>query len=453
MSDHPTLGELRRFPGGALPLARFRRVLAHVRRCDDCRREVEPEITFRPEEVDESQPGEVGPEYDTAVEKAIVAVLRRHRQVEREQAEVALLRAAVAEGRKNPSDLSEREVSHLRGLSMVELLLERSRALRYRDPNGMVQLAELALLGVDQLDPRLYGCGIVADLRARVLGELANAQRVADNLFAAEDALGRAILWARRGTRDPLVVARLADLNASLLSDQRRFSEAIEVLGRVHRLYKELREDHLAGRALIKKGIFTGYNDEPRKAIALLSEGLCLVNPGREPGLILSAFNTLAWNLVECGLYRKARIMLWRTRWLYREDGNKLNLLRVRWLEGRVYAGLEELDRAEGALQTTRRGFKRVGKTYDAALVSLDLAMLWARQGKRAETRVLAQELIVSFRRHGIAREATAALLLARDWCDRWWVPDDVLHDRFKLVAALVAEVRHGRDRRLEKRR
>jgi len=317
----------------------------------------------------------------------------------------------------------------------------------------MIQIAELALLGVDRLDSRRYGSGVVADLRARALGELANAHRVADDLFAAAESLKAAVAWARRGTGDPLVVARLADLNASLLSDQRRFAEAVEILDRVHRLFTELGEKHLAGRALISQGLFMGLNDEPRKAILRLSEGLALIDAEREPGLLISAFHSIITSLVECGLHRKARIVLWRTQWLYLEGRNRLNLLRLRWLKAKVYAGLEEHDRAETDFQKTRRGFKRVGKTYDAALVSLDLAMLWARQGKRAEAKVLAQELVVSFRRHGIAREATVAVLLARDWCDRWWVPDDVLHDRFKLVAALVAELRHGRDRRLGRRR
>lgn len=452
MSEHPSPEDLRRFALGALPRAKFRRVLVHVSGCGECHRAVEPDLAFRPEQVTEDDPVGPGLEYDAAISRAMARALRVGRRIDRERTATFRLVESVRAEDRDLSDLSEKEAERLHGIPMVELLLERSKELRFRDPAGMIQMAELALIAVERIEPRPAENSIVSDLHARVLAELANAYRVADDLFAAEDTLARAIVWAKRGSGEPLLTARIGDLTASLWSDQRRFVEAKEVLDRVYQLYRECGEEHLAGRALISKGLFTGHDNEPRQAILLISEGLALIDPAQEPGLILTAFHEIVLRLVDCGLFRRARLVLWQIQWRYRKDRNRLNLLRLEWLWGKIYTGLEEFDRAEAALQAARRGFQRAEQIYDAALCSLDLAMLWTLQERRAEVKALAREMIATFRKYNIAREAIGVLLLTREWCDQPQISADILYDRFKDVAVLVAELDRGRVRRRRRR-
>jgi tetratricopeptide (TPR) repeat protein len=426
VSEHPTPRELRRFTGGTLPPARLRSVLAHLIRCSRC--------------------GEAGTDYDAPIDRAVRRTLRRAALLAREREDSKPAVAALRQGRSFLS-LTEKEAGPLRGTALVESLLEVSWSLRHHEPGGMIEHAELALLAARRLEPRKYGWPLVANVRARVWGELANAYRVSEDLVSTEEALLNAVTWANRGSGDPLLAARLGDISASLWSDLRRFPLAIEALERVVRIYRDLNETHRAARALISQGIFRGYNDEPERAILDLADGLALIDEEREPALVLAAFHAISWNLVECGNYRKARIVLFGNRHRYHQDGSRLNLLRLAWLEGRIYSGFGNFEPAEAAFQKVRSGFAAADQHYDAALASLDLAMVWSREGRREELKALVTEMVTTFRRHGIAREAIAALMLAKKECGDVWVSEEELHDRFKAISLLVLELQYRRKR------
>jgi tetratricopeptide (TPR) repeat protein len=389
---------------------------------------------------------EVGSDYDEPIDRAVRRALRRAKLLEREREDSKPALAAFRQGRSFLS-LTEKEAGPLRGIAQVESLLELSWSLRHQEPDRMIEYAELALLAARRLEPHRYGWSLVADVRSHVWSELANAYRVSEDLVSAEEALLNAVRWAKRGSGDPLLAARLGDISASLWSDLRRFPLAIEALERVICIYRGLNETHRAARALISLGIFRGYNDEPERAILDLAGGLALIDEAKEPALVLAALHAIAWNLVECGNYRKARIVMFNTRHRYHEEGSRLNLLRLGWLEGRIYSGLGRFEQAEVAFQKTRRGFEAVDKPYDAALASLDLAMVWAQQGRREELKTLVTEMVTTFRRHGIAREAIAALMLARKECDDAWVSGESLHERFKAISLLVLELQYRRKR------
>jgi hypothetical protein len=122
---------------------------------------------------------------------------------------------------------------------------------------------------------------------------------------------------------------------------------------------------------------------------------------------------------------------------LFAQHGGRLSLLRLRWLEGRIHAGLGELERAERELLATREGFAATGNPYLTALVALDLAAVWLRQGRTPRVRQLVEEMIATFRALRIAREAVAALLILREACDR----DEATLDRVRMVAMLLTEL------------
>jgi hypothetical protein len=58
------------------------------------------------------------------------------------------------------------------------------------------------------------------------------------------------------------------------------------------------------------------------------------------------------------------------------------------------------------------KGFLDQGIGYDAALVALDLALLYLRQGRTAEVKRLARQMIPIFQAQDVHREALAALVL-----------------------------------------
>lgn len=323
----------------------------------------------------------------------------------------------------------------------IERLLERSFALRFSDPEGMVELADLARQAAEGLDDSLLGPAAAADLRARTWAELGNAYRVADNMAAAEDSLEKAMLWARRGTGELRLSARLADFSASLFSDRRRFAEACEVMQALYEVYEHLGETHLAGRALVSEAIFTGHAGRPREGVALICGALDHLDLEGDSKLKAMTLHAFAFNLIESGRSRMARPLLWHIRPLYERDGDHLSLLRLRWLEAKICDGIGDFQKAEEHFQAVRTGFRDVQQHYDSALASLDLAMLWMRQGRRAETRELAEELVSYFRALRIARETMASLLIFLSRSRSPHVPDDLLLDHLRTTEVLLSEL------------
>ena len=127
--------------------------------------------------------------------------------------------------------------SDLKGLPAFEAFLARSWSLRHDDPDEMVRLALFATVIAGKLDPEVHGPEVVKDLECRAWAELGNAYRVADDLDAADFALGRAAELALEGSRDELLEARLFDLQASLHGARRSFAAALQTLDVVHEIY------------------------------------------------------------------------------------------------------------------------------------------------------------------------------------------------------------------------
>ncbi|MDP9120396.1 MAG: hypothetical protein M3O15_03365 [Acidobacteriota bacterium] len=84
------------------------------------------------------------------------------------------------------------------------------------------------------------------------------------------------------------------------------------------------------------------------------------------------------------------------------------------WLEGRVAAGLGRPGEGAAAFEQVRQEFRERGMAYDYGLVTLELAALHLAQGRNAEVRELAPQLVWIFEVNGIHREALAALRLFR---------------------------------------
>jgi tetratricopeptide (TPR) repeat protein len=298
---------------------------------------------------------------------------------------------------------------------LCESLIARSQACRWQDPEQMVLLAERAVAAAESVDPHEYGRELVADLRARAFAELSNAYRVSDDLESAERILRRATEHSARGTQDPLLLARIMRLTAALRSAQRRFEEAIALLDACYTIYERHGDRSNAGRALISKGLYIGYDNDPETAIRFLEAGLPMINPATDPKMVLSAVHNLALFLAECGRFEEARRIIRRTRGAYVAEGDRLALIKLQWLEGRIAAGLGDMATAEASFIEVQRNLEQAGLPYHVALVSLDLADVWLQAGRTAEVREIVEEIVSIFRIRRIAREALAALLLLRE--------------------------------------
>ena len=413
MEDHPTPAALEAFLRGALSIGEIKLVIAHLLGgCSRCRQAMESaaQALFFPGRID---PEGNGAEYDFPIFRAINQA-RRH-AAEPERSESILPPAYQAKAQEEPVGVAPHIASGLRSPEGCEALLSASRELRHQDPEGMIFLAALAVGVAERLDSRASSPAAVADLRARAWAELGNARRVGNDMVGAEAALERSLACAEAGSGDPLLLARLLDLTASLYSDQRQFEKAFQLLDVVHQIYCQHGERHLAGRALISKGISFVLNNDAEEALRLIAAGLDLVDRRRDPALVLAAVHGIIDITVRLGRFEEAQHLLRVSRRLYYEYADELNFLKLRWVEGKINAGLANLSRAEAAFQEVRDGFRAHEMPYHLAVASLDLAEVWLGQGRTAEMRELVEETLGTFQAFGIHREAVAALLMLRE--------------------------------------
>lgn len=302
---------------------------------------------------------------------------------------------------------------------LCELLCRQSREAAAGDAVQAVELAELAVLVAGRLPPNHpFEPEWLLGLQALAWAYLGNARRVLGELRSAEEAFSRADeLWTlgEAEVGDPLGYGPvLLDLQASLLRAQRRFREAVMYLDQVVAAYRdgrpEVREAHLAGRALVNKAYTLDQMGEPERAVEALREAAPLVDPKRDPRLFLCLQHNLLLFLTNLGRHREAAALLPKVETMTREAGSALDLVRLRWAEGRIAAGLGQTARAAELFRSVRQDFLAQGIGYDAALVSLELAALYAREGKTAEMKELAGEMLPVFRSRDVHREALAAL-------------------------------------------
>jgi hypothetical protein len=168
---------------------------------------------------------------------AVVARLRpRISQAMAEQRGAPRLVAELLPLPQPRRELLLRNSERFRSYFLSSLLLDVSDGLAEGEPRKAEDLARLALLILDRLDPDWYGASNLADARSRAWRRIANARRAASDYAGAEAAFARAELHLRDGSCDPLERAQLLSVKAALRRAQRRFVEADSLSRRAERL-------------------------------------------------------------------------------------------------------------------------------------------------------------------------------------------------------------------------
>ena len=386
------------FLAGGLEPGDLHRVTRHLLSgCPDCRSRLTAAEPREPDEV-----------YDACITRARRAVRRLEprlqRNKERLEKGLPLIRETHFKG------LTWAEYRPLKVVH-VEILLQLSFELRYSKPWEMLSLAKTARFALEETDhPVHYSEALHFDLRARVWAELANAYRVNEYFQEAEEALGTARSLVEQGTGDPMLAARIDDFEASLRKDQRRLDEASRLLDRVHRAYMKIGERHLAGRALMKKGIILEIEYKPDEAIRCHRKAINLMDADRDPQLVASALQCILNALVGAERFAAAGKLLLESDLRRKFAGDPLNLLRLRWVEAKILAGRGRLKDAEMVLSEVRHGFLEHKLAYVAAVAGLDQAEVRLRQGK--EVHKLTCDIIARCEEHAVDPDALQALMV-----------------------------------------
>jgi tetratricopeptide (TPR) repeat protein/DNA-binding XRE family transcriptional regulator len=386
--------------------------------------------------LQEEQRGE-----DLAAEGATTDAPARDRQAERRAAQALWARIKPLPPAK--------QVEALRGAppeaqwAVCELLCLESQRQCGEDPAKALPLCELAILVADLAEG---GESLRSKLRGLAWAHLGNALRARDDFEAAERAfLSADELWRLgEGVADGLLEEGLVfALKASLRRDQRRFDEAKKLLERAESLASgpTFRIRVLASRATLL--VEMGNLEE---AAALQQGVMTAVSPREEPRFLFAVWQNLADTLSRLERFEEAVALLPTARAHLLKAGGELNRVRLLWTEGRITAGLGDVEAGISLLSRVRGEYASRDMAYDVALVSLEIAVINAGLGRTEQVKTLARHMTPIFQAHAVHREALAALTLFRKAAEQERITVELARE----VLSYLRRARHDPELRFE---
>ncbi len=341
-------------------------------------------------------------------------------------------RVAVFEGAQAPELFAEiRDLPFDEQLSRVvddssfhtwafcQTLIRASFQSVFEDAARAVNWAELAVKIAYQLG-EAYDPHWVRDLRARAHAHLGNARRVLGELRSAEMSFRDAeACLALSLTGNDEIRFEVLDLKASLLREQRRFEEALQLWDEAISFHRQAGDPVQLSGLLVKRAKALEEAGNLTEAINVLQEAGAILTPKTDPRLYWYSRHNLLSCLVAAGHLKEAEQLLPEIRTLSsRMEQPRINALRLKWIEGRIALGLGRIEEAEDALRQVQKEFLSRFMGYDAALVSLDLAILYIREHRHEEIKRLAFEIMPVFQSRDVHRESMAALIMFQKACE-----------------------------------
>lgn len=365
--------------------------------CPHCRQEVR---AFRANADLERHSAHV---FHMALKRRLADLQRQHRKAEKE------LHALLALPPEERVPAIRRARRRFKGSHLVLLCLEESEKLFTKDPKAAEHLADVARAVIHCSPAASAAMGLLALTTAY----RANALRAGSDLQGAHAQFKetRAIVQHYFVT-DPEMLGRIDELEGSLRKDQRHFDQSEELFTRAVTLYRMAGRPVEIARVRIKLGdlYYAQYRLWP--AIEATASALRDLDPELHPRLHLMARYNLTLQLAEADRTEEAAALLEGDLGLYDQFPEPWTQLRLLCVRAKIADARGDLDTAAQLYAEARDGFIRQGIGYDVAIVSLELAMVYLKQGRTAEVRQLAEEMHPLFEAEGVHREATAALLL-----------------------------------------
>ena len=408
MKIHPNEESLGRLVA-RVGTGRGRRVLGHLLTCGRCRDRLGDMLEWGPDPTEGELPWSPRA-YTAMLDRLVEKSAELGTPLDHEQVEAPMLLAELLLHPAKRRRLLLRNSRRFRSWSLAELLLDRSREEAFEDPAQAESLARLGLEVIKKLGGSGHPSNLIADLQGRGHAYLANCLRMRSELEKAEVEMETAIRKLKQGTGDPYETARVHDLKASLRRDQHRFEDAFTLLVSAVKKYRSIGEERRALRSEVTQALVRRDAGDPVSALALLQKATDKMEVEQDPRLALCAQHNIAFWNTDLDRFMEARKVFRDTEDLYDRFPDPWTQRRRAWLEGRILHGLGQLEAAETSLVAAQRGFVEQEIAYDAALVSLDLAAVYADQGRTADLKRLAGEMLPIFRAQDIHREALAAL-------------------------------------------
>ena len=424
------------FSRGDLPLQIIAKMsLEHLAElCPRCRQElqaVQDRLTLSPPV----------PMVQAVLTSTLGELKRQHRQAEKDFRE---LLALPQEERLGKIGKARR---HFKGSHLVHLLLNQAEQEFTRNPEEAKSLAHVAHKVVHHSPAE----SSAVETEALVYAYLGNAYRAAGDLRQADGYFTNARKFVRHNiVTEPGALARIDELEGSLRKDQRRFGEAEEMLSRALFLFGMSggRPGEM-GRVLVTLANVYYVQGKTVTAIEMTRYALQLLSPNSHARLYTMARYNLALQLTENGQHEEAAGILESDAGLFAQMREPWAQLRLLYIRGKIAAVRGDLPGARSLFEEARSGFIREGIAFDAAVVSVELALIHLRTGDLPAVRELAEEIVGIFQAQDVHREVMAALLLFQQAARQEALTVDLAED----LASYLKRARENPELRFTRRR
>lgn len=272
-------------------------------------------------------------------------------------------------------------------------LIRRSFALRHSDPRQGLQVAQVAVEIATQLDLGQYGQMLKADLQAHAWSNLGNSLRLCGDYVAADDAFKRAASAEEKGSRYPLLRSDCMRMLAMLRRDQQRIPEALELATQAVSLAEGAGDLHRGAKHRAMLAMVHFRLGDTKEAILCNAIAARHLDVALEPDMAFALAHNTTLYLAADGRDGLALAFANAGEPFYAEMAEPLIRLRHRWLLGRLNANCGVLDEAALHLMAAREGFAERNLRYDAALATVDLALVWLRGGLASQAEAEAEAL------------------------------------------------------------
>jgi len=325
--------------------------------------------------------------------------------------------------------------------SMAKALLRRCRSRWGSEPRAALLDSHLALVAAGKIQSSggSLPLGGLSHMKAQVWAHQGNVWRILFDFPAAETAFDQAQAVLKEGNCDDLILAQVLRYRSGLWRAQRRFRWAMVAIDRAIQLYRRAQSWQQQGEAFLISAKLRSDAGEAVAAERELNSAMQLLNLDipTKPSLVAASLKLdLLWRT---GRFVEADGYLPEARIKADDLGCASDQLRIEWCAASIAAGLGNTDEAEALFNEVRDGFLDLDSAYDVALVSLELAQLYAEQERYAEIQELASEMIPIFQSREIHRETLAAVKLFADAVRG----EEEEHEAIGQLSAYLANARH----------
>lgn len=360
--------------------------LAHVLGCPVCQGLAREALREREAGAEERRPADVRPllcRLEMAVPGVIASLEERAAEAERLVEE--LLRKPVKE---RVALLGQHG---FRNLCLADLLLDASGEATREDAERAEELARLALAIAGQPQPK-EDLSWSEDVKVRGYCLLGNARRLLRDPRGAEEAF-RSAAYHLTQPPDSCERAFYCRMLALLRQEQGRMDEAVGLYWRAAGIFRETGELLDEGECLAELGLLFVEEGEHDRAVHPLARAAEVVNGERTPGLAAR----VRLGLALCHAALGHRDLATREEEAAQpfcervaDDDERAGVCELR---GRIAALTDRVEEGAGLLEAARLHFLAKGRLHQAALATLDLALLWDEDRRLERLREMTREL------------------------------------------------------------